>query len=104
MKYIKRFENLTENLTDVKEYFVIPSGPDLLFVFQNIGVDIMLEAIHIYTYNKNNEEIIKIDDSGFSPYRFSYSNLNNFMLYESDDLQSVLDKLPMLVNIKKYNL
>lgn len=107
MKHLKTFENLID---DFKKYIIIPSGPNHLYILEKIGIDTnVLVTKHIYTYNKKLNKIISIDKS--SPEYSDYSNefrlpliISNKIIYQSDNLDDIFEKIELLSNTNKYNL
>jgi len=106
MKHLKTFENLID---DYKKYIIIPSGPNHLFVLEKINInDNMLVTKHIYTFEKKLNKIISIDKS---PEYSDYSNefrlpliISNKIMYQSDNLDDIFEKLELLSATNKYNL
>ena len=104
IKKFKIFESLVD--IEIKKYIVIPSGPNLYFVLERTNINLislLLETKHIYTYNINEDNIIKVYEN--YDYNFELKQTpENVIIFQSDDLQEVFDKLPLLSNTNKYNL
>lgn len=98
MKHLKYFENKNE----LKKYLILKDSFDMFYIFEYISTykDILLKRLYNYYSNVN---ILQ------KAYPVDYKTLNirqikNNLLYESDNLQDCIDKLPTLKNINKYNL
>ena len=101
MKYLKYFENKK----DLKKYIILKDSLDMFYIFKvlnymNNADMYILRRLYQYFSNVNKtEKIIHVDYK-----TLNIRQIKNNLLYESDNLQDCIDKLPTLKNINKYNL
>lgn len=111
MKHLKTFENLIDILKKegIKKYLVIPSGPNHLYILEKINIDDrVIVTKHIYTFNKGLNKLINLDDDPDPTYNREYrlplSMPDKTIVYQSDNLDNVIENVKLLVNSQKYNL
>lgn len=101
MKYIKKYEKVER----FKDYIILnyPSTV-VLFKIKEFSQN-TTTLTKIYVYDKQNQKTIElVNMSGENFNQGDTQKLESKILYQSNDLQECIEKLPLLANTMKYNL
>ena len=106
MKYIKSFESTMAEFASNIEKYIVWKFPSNLFVLEVINVtNSYITCLRLYKMSISSRQILKSDKDEFE---FSIETAKDRIIYQSDNLQEVLDILPELPdisdNVNKYNL
>lgn len=105
MKYIKIYENYEPGtrLTNLKKYIVykFPNNLIIAEVLDVFGLDYYVRKLFT-AYGPDNIKNIE-NTIGTNKLNLT-SETSEKIIYQSDDLQDVLDKIPLLFDVNKYNL
>lgn len=103
MKHIRTFETM-ENMPHLQKYLAYQMGlnrESRSFVI----LEVIEQFSHYYIVKRlyiANEYSIKKSES--EQMRFNYEETKDRIKYQSDDLRDVIDNIPALFDINKYNL
>ena len=102
MKYIKTFENIDE---DLEKYIAIKFTSNII-VAEIIRFNSSGELIVRRLYNKheNSKHLDTFDKEDKKEMLVNYENIKNRIVYQTNDLQQLLDILDSLFYVSKYNL
>ena len=104
MKYLKKFEN-----KEFKTYAVLEDKLYLTVIKINEQQNKLINLSILYKYDKKTNQLNKTETRFLSAstsvsYTYTKKDFQDEMIYQSDDLQDILDKIPMLSSAYKYNL
>ena len=101
MKYLKYFENKNE----LKNFVILKDSLNMFYIFKVLDYNKVTDVYvlrRLYQYFSNVNKIEQILDGDYKT--LNIRQIKNNLLYQSEDLQDCVDKLPTLKNINKYNL
>ena len=100
MKYLNIYEKFSDQdyLKDVKKYSLIKSSVIENYYVINKNLNVQFQKI----YDIIDGNLIKINLKFY--YTIPKSKYYKEVLYQSDDLQEILDNYKILINSKKYNI
>ena len=104
MKYLKSFEGRQKN--PIRKYVVVPNNgkyeKDCLIIYKVVvGSKTHRLLMPNFVYVIESEDLINF---GRNCRYEDYKILNNGYLFTSDDLDDVIDQLPILADMGRYNL
>lgn len=108
MKYIKTYEYNTLRDMEIKKYLVIKTIDDnkdvILLVLRcsSYYYNSIIQTNAVYSYYVKDKNLVK--HQFLTEYNLPKSGPTKMILYQSDDLQEVLDNLPYLIDTKKFNI
>jgi hypothetical protein len=86
-------------LKDYKKYILIYSGrSDIYALLKNLGNQFK----KIYHSTRYNNKLEPYNENFY--FTINYKSFTKMYLYDSDNLQDVIDKFKILKNVNKYNL
>lgn len=101
MKYIKKYEKV-ERFRD----YIILNNPSHLLLFKLKDFSQNTTTVQkLYVYDKQNQKTIElVNMSGENFNQGETQRIEPKIIYQSNDLQECIDRLPILANAMKYNL
>jgi len=102
MKYIKSYEDI-ENNDDFKKYLITKSDENNYLCIEIISIDEFEKIAHICTmsFSKNNTIHKSVE---ISITLESLKSLKKRLIYQSDDINDIINNLKIIKDLDKYNL
>jgi len=107
MKYIKTYEIIMGHFTDELKEFVLIENKYGIFIYQVDKKCYSTKLLFFSNLIDNNFNINKDDLLKTKGYFYNISKVLNFndnILYQSDNLEEVIEYVQQIKNMEKYNL